>query len=121
MLECVEAAFDAVALFIQCAVVASGLFPMPPWRNHGYRAQTVDFGDDLGRVIALVRDHGFGLPAVKQLDGFGILAGLAGGDAECDRQAILVRQQMNLNAQTSSGTPQSRVLRVPFLRPAAAC
>ncbi len=76
---------------------------------------------DLGRVIALVCDDGFGLAAFQQQDRLGVLGGLPGRDAEGDRQPGFVHQQVDLGAQTSSGTPQSRVFGAPFLRPAAAC
>jgi hypothetical protein len=48
VLESVEASFDEVALFVQGAVVAAGLFPVPPWRDDGDRAEGFDGGDDLG-------------------------------------------------------------------------
>jgi hypothetical protein len=121
VLEAVEAAFDAVALFIEFFVVAAWLFPVAAWRDDGHRAQALDLGDDLGRVVSLVRDDGFGAPTLEQADRFGILRSLSGGDAERDRQAVFIGQQVDLAAQTSSGTPQSRVFGAPFLRPAAAC
>ncbi len=121
MLEAVEAAFDAVALLVEFAVVGSGLFPVPSGREDSHGSEAFDLGDDLGRVVALVRDDRFSLLALEQSDGLGVLRGLFGGDAEGDRQSIFIGQQMDLGAQTSSGTPQSRVFGAPFLRPAAAC
>ena len=116
-----EAAFDTVALLIELAVVAARLFPVASWRDDGDRAQTLNLGDDLGRVVALVGDDDFRLLALEQSDGLGVLCGLASGDAERDRQTVLIGQQVDLGAQTSSGTPQSRVFGAPFFRPAAAC
>lgn len=121
MLERVEAALDPIALFVEFAIVGSGLFPVPPRRDDGYRVQALDLGHDLGRVVALVCDDGFGLAAFQQQDRLGVLGGLPGRDAEGDRQPGFVRQQVDLGAQTSSGTPQSQVFGAPFLRPAAAC
>ena len=121
MLEAVEAAFDAVALFIELAVIAARQFPVPSGRDDGHGSEAFDLADDLRGVIALIGDDSFGPLALQQPDRLGILGGLAGSDAEGDRQAIFVGQQMDFGAQTSSGTPQSRVFGDPFLRPAAAC
>ena len=121
MLERVEAAFDAITLFVELSVVASGLFPVPARRDDGHGTQALDLAHDLGRVVALVGDDGVGTLALEQQDSLLILGRLPGRDAEGDRQAVFVRQQMDFGAQTSSGTPQSRVFGAPFLRPAAAC
>jgi hypothetical protein len=121
VLELVEAAFDAIALFVQFAIVGSRLFPISAWRDHRHRAQALDLGYDLGRVVALVGDDGFGLTAFQKLECLSIFGSLSWRDAEGDRQPVLVGQQVDLGAQTSSGTPQSRVFGAPFLRPAAAC
>jgi hypothetical protein len=72
-------------------------------------------------IIAAVGDDGVGLLAGQQLGSGGILSGLSSGNAELKGQAIFIGQKMDLGAQTSSGTPQSRVFRAPFLRPVAAC
>jgi hypothetical protein len=119
--EAVEASFDAVALFVELAVVGSGLFPVPSWWDNGDRAQAMHLSYDLSRVVALVCDHGLGLLTFEQKDGLGIFSGLSSRDAEVHRQTVFIGQQMDLGAQTSSGTPQSLVFRAPFLRPAAAC
>src|SRR5579875_3771459 len=50
----------------------------------------------------------------------GELTGLSTGQPESDRLAQAVCQQVNLGAQSTSGTPQSLVF-APFLRPVAAC
>jgi hypothetical protein len=119
--EFIEAAFDTVALLVEFAVVAAWLFPVPSGRDDGDRAQALDLGDDLGRVIPLVGDHRFGALPFEQPDSFGVLGGLSGGDAEGDRQPIFIGQQVDFGAQSTSGTPQSRVFGAPFLRPVAAC
>jgi hypothetical protein len=121
VLEAVEAAFDTVALLVEFAVIAARLFPVASGRDDRDRAQALDLGDDLGRVIPLVGDDGFGALSFEQPDRLGILRGLSGGDAEGDWKPIFIRQQVDLGAQSTSGTPQSRVCGAPFLRPAAAC
>jgi hypothetical protein len=71
---------------------------VPPWRDHGDRTQRFDRRDDLGRVVSLVCDHGFGLLAFQQADCLGIFGSLSGRDAEGYRQACFVSQQMDLGA-----------------------
>ena len=78
VLEAVEAAFDTVALFVEFAVVGSGLFPVPSGRDDRHGSETFHLGDDFGRVVALVPDHGLGLLAVQQTDRLGILSRLSG-------------------------------------------
>src|SRR5208283_5765966 len=71
-------------------------------------------------IVALVGNHGLGLAAAEQLDGWCVVADMTGRDRELERHAQLVHQQMNLGCQSSSGTPQSLVW-PPFFGPAAAC
>jgi hypothetical protein len=121
LFEAVKAAFDEVSLFIQGAVIAAGLFPVPPRWNHRDRAQRFNRGDNLGRIIPFIGDHGFGSLPLQQADCLGVFGSLSGRDAEGYRQAGFVSQQMDLGAQSTSGTPQSLVFGAPFLRPVAAC
>jgi hypothetical protein len=79
--ECVEAALDAVALFVEFAVEGSGLFPVPARRDDGDCAEALD----------LIGDDGFGLPAFQQQDRLLVLGGLAGSDTEGHGQAVFVR------------------------------
>ena len=65
MLEAVEASFDAMAFFVEFTVVAALLLPMLARRDHGQRAETFDLRYNLGRVVALVSDDGFGAPALE--------------------------------------------------------
>ena len=59
--------------------------------------------------------------AFQQANRLSIFSSLTGRDAEVNRQAIFIGQQRNLGAESTSGTPQSRVFGAPFLRPEAAC
>ncbi len=121
MFEAVEAAFDAVALFVEFSVVAAWLFPVASWRDDSDCAQALDLGDNLGGVVTLVGDDRLGALTLQEPDRFGVLGSLSSGDAERNWQAVFVGEQVDFGAQTSSGTPQSRVFGAPFLRPAAAC
>lgn len=57
MLESVEAAFDAVALLVQFATIASLDFAVPSARDHGGCSEAFDLRDDRGRVVSLVGQH----------------------------------------------------------------
>lgn len=82
MFEAVEAAFDEVSLFIQSAIIAARLFPVPPWRDDSDRTQAFDSSDDLGRVVSLVCDDSFGPLALQQADRLSIFGSLPGRDTE---------------------------------------
>jgi hypothetical protein len=118
--QAAEAAFDAIALFVELLVVLTLLFAAPSGRDDRFGAHPFDVGYDGVSVIALVGDHGLGLPLPEQLHSLRAVVDLTGGDAEVDRLAVLIGQQVDLGRQTSSGTPQSLV-GAPFLRPVAAC
>ena len=121
LFEPIEAAFDEVSLFIQGSVIASGLLPMPPRRDHGDRAQRLNRGDDLGRIVALVCDYSLGSLSFEQADCLSVFSGLSSRNAEGYWQAGFVGQKVDLGAQSTSGTPQSLIFGAPFLRPVAAC
>ena len=120
MFESAEAALDAVAEFIEGAVVGALHLTADLGRNDGFGADGLDGGDDGVGVVAAVGHHDLGLAAGQQRQGLGELAGVAAGEPEGDRLAQTVGQQVNLGAQSTSGTPQSLVF-APFLRPVAAC
>jgi len=119
--ELVKATFDAVALFVEFPVVCALVFAVAFRRDHHRRAQALSLcHEDVG-IVPLVGDDGFGLRRVQQIRGGRVFADLAGGDAELEWQTVFIGQEMDLGAQTTSGTPQSRVFGAPFLRPVAAC
>jgi hypothetical protein len=121
LFESVEAAFDVVAELIERAVVLPLHLPATAGRDHGHCTQAFDFGHDGGRVVAFVCKYDLRLAAFQQRQGFGIFRGLTRRQAEGDGLAQAIGQQMDLGAQSTSGTPQSRVFGAPFLRPVAAC
>lgn len=83
------------------------------------RAQVAGMGNNGGTVVSPVSDDDLGSALAEQIEGLGIVAALSGGEAELERLALAVDQQMHLGCQTSSASPQSLV--APFLRPVAAC
>lgn len=120
MFEAVEAAFDAVAELVEGAIVRSLYLAADLGRDDGFGSDGLDGGDDGVGVVATVGHDEFSRPACEQRQRFGKLPGLAAGEPKRDRLAQAVGEQMNLGAQTTSGTPQSLVF-APFLRPVAAC
>ena len=119
-LEFAEAAFDAIALFVEIFVVFALHLAVAFGWDHGFGSHGFNVLYDGVRVVALVGQHGHGLVLAQQLNGLGTVIYLAAGDKKIQGQAQLIGEQMNLGRQTSSGTPQSLV-RAPFLRPVAAC
>ena len=115
-----EAALDAIALFAELFIVPALLFAAPSGRDDSFCLHAFDMRQDAVAVIALVGDSSLGPPTSEQFDRLGAVVHLAGGDAEVDRLALLVGEQVDPGRQTSSGTPQSLV-RAHFLRPVAAC
>jgi len=109
MFELVEASFDAVALGIDLFVEGSLLLAKVPWRDDCDSTAVSHMVDDLVRIVPFVCKDGLCPVIGQQLHGVGKIAMLAGADAELQRQAALVGQQVNLGAQSSSRTPQSRV------------
>jgi hypothetical protein len=121
MLQFSNAAFDAIALFVQVLIVVPLLFAIGARRNHGLGLHgLLDMRNHLVRVVALVGDHRLGLALAQQFNGNCIVAHLAGAEAELQGQSQFIDQQVNFGRQSSSGTPQSLV-RAPFLPPVAAC
>ncbi len=120
MFEATEAAFDAVAQLVEGAVVRTLHFTAGSGRNDSFGADALDGSDDGVGVVASVSHHDLGLATGQQRQGLGELSGLASGQPKADRLAQAVGQQVNLGAQSTSGTPQSLVF-APFLRPVAAC
>ena len=119
--ELVEAAFDTIALLLEFTIIGPLLLAIAFWRDHRVGAPLLRLCDQNIGVVTAVGDDGFSLSAFQRLRGRRILAGLPCGEAELQRQAMLIDQQVNFGAQPSSGTPQSRVFEAPFLRPVAAC
>jgi hypothetical protein len=118
--ESVEASLDAVAELVERSVVWSLHLAADPGRDNRFSADGLDGGDDGVGVVAAVGHDDLGLATGQQRQRFGELAGLAAGESERDRFAEAVGEQVNLGAQSTSGTPQSLVF-APFLRPVAAC
>jgi hypothetical protein len=56
LLESAEAAFDAIALFVELLIVQALLFAAPSGRDHCRCLHALDMGHDAVRVIALVGD-----------------------------------------------------------------
>ena len=83
--ELVEAAFDAVALFVEFPIVGALLFAIAFGRDDGAGAQAMRLRDQNIGVVASVGDDGFGLPVFQQLRSRRIFTGLPSRDAELQR------------------------------------
>ena len=81
-----------------------------------FRSDEVD--DRLGVVAAIRDERRGGRQAFNELGDGGLVGGLAGGERDPQRQAILVDQGVDLGAQSSTRTANG-VIRAPFFPPAA--
>jgi hypothetical protein len=118
--ELAEATLDAVSEFVECAVVLSLLLAATAGRDDGGSAEFVDGSDDGVRVVPLIGEYRFCLAALKQWQSLWIFRRLSCRETEGNWFSETVGQQVDLRAQSTSGTPQSLVF-APFLRPVAAC
>jgi hypothetical protein len=118
--ESAEATLDAVTEFVKSAIMGSLLLPADFGRDHCHSAHRFDRGHDCVRVIAPIRHDDLRRAAHQQRQRFGELPSLTTGEPEGDRLTQAVGQQMDLRAQSTSGTPQSLIF-APFFRPVAAC
>ena len=96
--EFVEAPFDSVALFVEFAVVRPLQLAVTfGWdyrrRTHSLRT----FQQEIG-IVSAVGEDGLGMLTFQQLSGGRIFAGLPCSDAELQRQAGFVSQQVDLGA-----------------------
>ena len=120
MLEPIEAALNAVAELVQSPVVWALYLAIDLRGDYRFGADAFNGSDDDVGVIASVGHDDLGLATGQQWQRLGELSGLATRQPKADRVSQTVGQQVNLGAQSTSGTPQSLVF-APFLRPVAAC
>ena len=120
LLEVSEGSFDAIALLIEGFVEGSLHQAHAAGWNDGFDATLGEVVQDRVGVVALVREHGYGLSVAEQRQGLGAIVRLAAGKHEAERQAERVGEQVNLGRQTSSIPPQSAPLSL-FFWAVAAC
>ena len=117
--ELVEEAFDEVALAVERGIDRALDLAVLLGRDVGPRAVIDDeFDDGLG-VIAPVGDGvaGRGKAANQRRHG-GLVGGLARAQQEAQRQAAGIDDDVDLAAQSATGTANG-VIRAPFFPPAA--
>lgn len=119
VLEPVEAAFDAVAVFVGGNVVRDDdLASSVRWNDRG-GAHGGDRRTECVAVVSLVCEHGFGSLTFQQSGSLGDVANLTGRDDEAQRPAQRIGQHVDFGGQSASGAPQRLILGPPF--PVAAC
>src|SRR5207244_10138537 len=124
VLEFVEAALDAVALAIEHLVVRDNRLAAAVRGDHRFHAGSLNSLSDGIAVVGFVGDDRLALDTVQHRLGGAALVHLAAGQAEAQRPPERVGEQMDLGRQSTTGTPQSLVVRPPFLAPplpVAAC
>src|SRR5690606_10526276 len=88
-------------------------------RNHGLSARRLDLRHKRAAVIALVGKHMHWPEALEQLWSLGDVVDLPGREDQLQGPALSIASHVDLCAQPTSGTPQSRIPGPPF--PVAAC
>ena len=119
MFELIEAAFDAVAAAVDQDIVWDGHLAVALGGNHRFHAPDGQQGAQGVAVIGFVGDEAAPLGSGEQDGGALDIGGLPGSQAELERAARAITEEMNFGGQSSSGTPQSLVAGPPF--PVAAC
>jgi len=117
MLQSVEHTFDDIALPIEAFAERIYRPCIAFGRNYGSGAGLMDIAANLFADIAAVGEHVSSLLTGQQGSRLSDIVDLAGRNQQPQRQPPSIAQQVNLRAQSSSGTPQSLV--VFFLEPAA--
>ena len=119
VLDLVEAAFDAVSVFVDFGVMADEALSRRIAGDDGF---SPDVGDTVANgigVVGRVGQHMAGPEPLHQRQGSRRVAGLSGREDHPERPAERVAGNVDFGRQPASGTPQSLVPAPPF--PVAAC
>lgn len=119
MLELTEVSLDHIALSVDRRIDGALDLSVPLGRDVGAAAARGDKVDDGAGVVASICDQRpGGLEAVDKGLHSGLVGRLTGGQHDPERQAVLIDQNVDLGAQSSTRTADG-VIRAPFLPPAA--
>lgn len=118
MLEFVEEALDEIALTVDAAVDRAMDKPLAGRGDVGLGASGPDQVEQAVGVIAAIGHDVAASQAGQQIGRRLQVVGLAGGQYQADRQAVLVDDGVDLGAQSSTRAADG-VIRTPFFPPAA--
>jgi len=117
--ELAEEALDEVALAVDGDVDrAANRALRCAWDARLGAGSADQFDDSVGVVAAVGDNGGRDRQTVEELRHGGHVRGLAGGEQQAHRQAVLVDNGVDLGAQSSTRTADG-VIRTPFFPPAA--
>src|SRR5919107_982635 len=116
MLQLIYRAFDHVSLPVDALIERIHDASVLLWWNHRFSASGADVLAKRVTNIAAIGNNVARPQVCQECRRLGHIMNLACGDAQTQRQSLSVAQQMNLGAQSASGTPQRLV--VFFLEPA---
>ena len=119
MLEPVEGTLNQVPALLDLTVILLGILTVRLGRYDRDGSLGVDEPQDFVAVISLVGNHVGGLDSCQQGYSLWGIMSLTSSEGKTYGLALGINHQMNLGAQSSSGTPQSLALAPPF--PQAAC
>jgi hypothetical protein len=118
VLELVEEALDEIALAVDAAVDRSVDEPLAGRGDMGFGAGGSDQVEQAVGVIATIGHDVAASQAGQQIGRRLQVVGLAGGQHQADRQAVLIDDGIDLGAQSSTRAADG-VIRAPFFPPAA--
>jgi hypothetical protein len=115
-----EEAFDKVALAVKRLAEAGFPFAVGLGRDVGHRALRLDQIADAIRVISLVgQNDGARIEAIEQAERSGPVVGLAGCQAEPDRETLGIDDGVDLCREAAAGATETMIS--PPLFAVAAC
>lgn len=112
--EAAEAAFDAIAVFVERSIVRNDDLARAIGRDHGCRIHFVDALSQGIAVIGFISKDGLARLPFEQSGGLRDVASLPGRHDEAKRSSERVGEHVNLGGQSTSGTPQRLILSPPF-------
>ena len=119
MFELAEEALDQVSLAIERLAEAGFPFAVGFGWNVGHRALRFDQIADAVGVISFVGEHdGARIETVKQAERGGTVMGLAGGQAEPDREALGIDDGVDLGREATPGATET-MISIPLFAVAA--
>ena len=110
VLELAEEAFDQIAVTVERLAEAGFPFAIGFGRDVGHRALRLDQIADAIGVISLVGENdGARIETIKQAERGGSVVGLAGGQAEPDREALGIDDGVDLGREAAAGATETMI------------
>jgi hypothetical protein len=116
----IEEALDQIALGVKCEVTFPLGLAVGPWRNDRFDPAHFKMLDEGIAVVALVADERGGIDGVGQGLGLRHVMNMPAGEADRQRIAERIDDDMDLGRQSAARAPD-RFVRIPLFRAPALC